>query len=192
MHNKIHFILKTIFIFFFLIDITLANIAKSLIKKINTTETLSFNFTQIISEKKETGKCYVKYPKLLMCDYNDAYEKRLISNGRTIAIIQKRYKKIFYYPLKTTPLNTILDKKFLKNFINSHQPTKVNGKHIMYEIKYQNKNKLIILFDNKTFNLIGWKTIDIYNNEVQFLITNLKVNPSIDEKIFIIPDENKL
>ena len=75
------------------------------------TNTLSFDFRQKIAEKEEIGKCYIKYPLLMKCDYEDLKKKSVISNGRTVAIIKKKYKKIYYYPIKTTPLFTILKKK---------------------------------------------------------------------------------
>ena len=106
-------ILKVIFIYFFTTNLLFAELKNELIQKIQNTQTLSFNFKQHISKKIETGNCYIKYPRLMHCDYEDSFKKRLISNGRTLAIIQRRYKKIFYYPLKTTPLYLILDKKYL-------------------------------------------------------------------------------
>ena len=99
-----------IFFYFFFINIAHPNIKEKIINKLEETKTLSFNFIQKIAEKEERGKCYIKYPLLMKCNYQNAKQKILISNGNTVAIIKKKYKKIYYYPIRATPLFTILNK----------------------------------------------------------------------------------
>ena len=129
--------------------------------------------------------------ELIKCDYNDSYKKRLISNGKTLVIIQRRYKKIFYYPLSTTPLYFILDKKLLVDFINNNEAVVLDDLLLKYEILEKNK-KFIIFFDKNTLNLKGWKTEDIYKNTVNFSITNLKINIPVDNNLFKIPAPGNL
>ena len=78
----------------------MADVQKEIVEKLEKTETLSFNFIQKIDGSEEKGNCYIKYPLLMRCDYKNVKQKILISNGRTLAIIKKKYKKIYYYPLK--------------------------------------------------------------------------------------------
>ena len=184
-------ILKIIFIYFFTTNLLFAELKNELIQKIQNTKTLSFNFKQHIAEKIETGNCHIQYPRLMQCDYEDSFKKRLISNGKTLAIIQRRYKKIFYYPLKTTPLYLILDKKYLIDFIKASQPLELNKRFIEYEIQ-EKKRKLSILFDKNSLYLMGWKTIDIYQNEVKFFITDLEINVPLSKNLFKIPSEDNL
>ena len=127
----------------------------------------------------------------MRCDYEDSYKKRLISNGKTLAIIQRRYKKIFYYPLKTTPLYFILDKEYLIKFIKTSRGQILNNLLIKYEI-IENNNKLSIFFDKESLNLKGWKTVDMYKNDVDFSISNLKINLPIEKKLFKIPTQENL
>ena len=191
MKKKYHLLIKVLIIFSFLSNSVYAELKDELIKKIQDTNTLSFKFKQNIANKIETGNCIIKYPKLIKCDYNDSYKKRLISNGKTLAIIQRRYKKIFYYPLSTTPLYFILDKKLLVDFINNNEAVALDGLLLKYEILEKNK-KFIIFFDKNTLNLKGWKTEDIYKNTVNFSITNLKINIPVDNNLFKIPAANNL
>ena len=186
------FFAKTILIYFFLTNYSFADLKLELIKKLEKVDTLSFSFEQHVSGKVETGSCKIQYPKLMRCDYNDTYEKRLISNGKTLAIIQRRYKKIFYYNFKLTPLNFILDKKYLLEFIKKKDYKNINKSLIEYEIKTDNKKKIKILFDKNSLNLRGWKTVDIYGNQVEFLVSHLKLNLPLDKKIFKIPLEDNL
>ena len=191
MKKKYHLLIKVLIIFSFLSNSVYAELKDELIKKIQDTNTLSFKFKQNIANKIETGDCIIKYPKLIKCDYNDSYKKRLISNGKTLVIIQRRYKKIFYYPLSTTPLYFILDKKLLVDFINNNKAVVLDGLLLKYEILEKNK-KFIIFFDKNTLNLKGWKTEDIYKNTVNFSITNLKINIPVDNNLFKIPAPDNL
>ena len=148
-----------------------------------------FEFQQKIADKIESGSCHIKYPKLIYCLYDNKDKKEMVSNGRSLVIKNNRYNKTYIYPLKTTPLEYILDKEFILNAIKNLDP-KINiDKTIEFSIT--NKSNLVsIFFDSKTYNLSGWKTIDIYQNEVVFQINNLEKNINIKENQFKLPPLN--
>ena len=191
MKKKIHLLIYILFLSFLFIKFSNAEIKKELIKKIENTDTLTFEFKQKIDSRTETGDCVIKYPKLLRCDYEDKYKKRLISNGKTLAVIQRKYKKIFYYPLKTTPLYFILDKEYLLNFLSKNDPILIDDILIKFVIK-ENNNLLEIFFEKNSKNLKGWRTKDIYKNDVEFLIINLETNIPANKKLFEIPFDGEL
>ena len=56
-------------------NFALADIEKNIINTLTSTQTLSFNFTQIIDQKKEVGNCLIKYPLLMKCSYQN-YKKK--------------------------------------------------------------------------------------------------------------------
>ena len=65
--NKIIFI----FLFFFLFqNSSSASNKTKIINKLNKTENLSFKFIQTINDKNEKGKCTIKYPKKIYCEYD--------------------------------------------------------------------------------------------------------------------------
>ena len=111
MKKKLIFLFQIFLIYFLSISISFTDIQTNLINKITATKTLSFNFKQKIAEKVEYGNCYIKYPLLMKCVYKNLKQKSVISNGKTVAIIKKKYKKIYYYPIRTTPLFIILKKE---------------------------------------------------------------------------------
>ena len=45
-----------------------------------------------------------------------------------------------------------------------------------------------IFFNKQNFNLVGWQTLDIYQNLNMTFISNLKKNQKIDKKIFNLPN----
>ena len=113
--------------------------------------------------------------------------KILVSNGKSLVI--KTKVGYYRYQLKKTPLNLILDKKFLINKINTLEERIVNDSFINYTIK-ENDQEINIFFNNKTLNLIGWQTKDIYQNLTITFISSVKRNEVFDKNIFKIPIPN--
>lgn len=173
-------------------SVSLADLQKNLINKLTAIKTLSFDFKQKISDKEEIGNCFIKYPLLMKCNYQNLKQKTIISNGKTVAVIKKKYKKIYYYPIKLTPLFFILKKEKIINLIRKNQPTEINAGLIEFEFIDQKTNKVKILFDKNSLEFKGWKTKDVYSNNVSFTINNLKINNQIIDDFFKIPKEEDL
>ena len=191
MIKKINFILFVTFFLLFPNNYSIANFQEKFIDEYKTINTLSFDFTQKIGDKIEFGNCYIKYPLLMKCEYPKK-KKSIIANGKKFVIVKKRYKKIYHYPLKKTPLFYLLKKQNILSLVKNYKPSKIEANIIEYEIFDDNSNKLKIFFDNNSSELLGWKTIDAYANEVSFLIRNIKKNILIKNEIFKIPKEEDL
>ena len=192
MTKKFYFILQIFLSYFFLVSISYADLNEKIINKLETTKTLTFDFRQKIAEEEEIGNCIIKYPLLMKCDYENFKQKSVISNGKTVAVIKKKYKKIYYYPIKKTPLFAILQKREILNLIRNNKPSKINSNLIEFELVNNKSNKLKIFFDKKTLEFKGWETKDAYSNNVSFIIINLETNKIIDDKFFKIPKEEDL
>jgi len=190
--KKLIFLFQIIFIYILFLSISFADLQKNLINKITATKTLSFNFKQNIAEKVEFGNCYIKYPLLMKCIYQNLKQKSVISNGKTVAIIKKKYKKIYYYPIRTTPLFIILKKEKILHLIRNNKPTKIDSSIIEFELNEKKSNKLKILFGKNSLEFKGWKTKDAYSNDVSFIIYDLKTNEIIEDEFFKIPKEEDL
>ena len=192
MTKKIFFLLKIFFLFFLSINIVLADLQKNLINKLTATQTLTFDFKQKIADKEEIGNCFVKYPLLMKCNYKNSKGKTIISNGKTVAIIKKKYKKIYLYPIKSTPLSFILEKEKIIDLIRKSNPSELNSDLIGFIFAYKKTNKVKMLFDKNSLELKGWETNDAYSNKVNFEINNLIINNQIVDDFFKIPQEKDL
>ena len=190
--KKIKFLFQILAICFFLINASYADLQKNLINKLTATKTLSFNFIQKIQGNEETGYCFIKYPLLMKCNYENFKQKSVVSNGKTVAIIKKKYKKIYYYPIKTTPLFTILQKEKILNLVRTNKPTKIDSLKIEFEFIDKKSNKIKIFFDKNSLEFKGWQTKDSYSNNVIFEISNLEVNKVFEDEFFKIPQEKDL
>ena len=192
MTKKIFFLLKIFFLFLLSINIASADLQKNLINKLTATQTLTFDFKQKIADKEEIGNCFVKYPLLMKCNYKNSKGKTIISNGKTIAIIKKKYKKIYLYPIKSTPLSFILEKEKIIDLIRKSNPSELNSDLIGFIFADKKRNKVKMLFDKNSLELKGWETNDAYSNKVNFEINNLIINNQIVDDFFKIPQEKDL
>ena len=192
MTKKIFFLLKIFFLFLLSINIVLADLQKNLINKLTATQTLTFDFKQKIADKEEIGNCFVKYPLRMKCNYKNSKGKTIISNGKTVAIIKKKYKKIYLYSIKSTPLSFILEKEKIIDLIRKSNPSELNSDLIGFIFADKKTNKVKMLFDKNSLELKGWETNDAYSNKVNFEIKNLIINNQILDGFFKIPQEKDL
>ena len=175
-----------IFILIFFYPLNIFASSKQLIKdKLEETDNISFKFVQKIGKKTEQGECIISYPKKILCKYDDIYKKILVSNGKSLVINSNKIKNYLRYQLKDTPLNLILDKKFLLDKLQQVEKIKENDETFYFEIIY-NENLLNIFFDKINYEIKGWTTSDIYQNKVETKLSELETNIMIDQKIFRI------
>ena len=169
--------------FFFLISESSASIKNDIIKKLNFIENISFNFEQNINDKIEKGDCILQYPKKIFCKYDLSNKKILVSNGKSLVIKSKT--SYYLYPLKDTPLNLILDKDFLLQKISIMEEKLINEEFINYKFVEDN-NEINIFFSRKNYNLIGWQTIDIYQNLNSTYLSSITKNQKLKKILFSI------
>ena len=183
--------MKKVLIFFFLIhfnNFALGSSNENIITNLRNTDNLSFEFEQNINGKIESGNCIIEYPKKIFCNYDNFNNKILVSNGKSL-VIKTASGSYYRYLLKRTPLNYILDKKFLINEIQNLKGRVINGKFINFKILKED-NEINIFFDNVNYNLIGWQILDIYQNLSITYIYSLKINQILDKNTFKIPASN--
>ena len=136
--------------------------------------------------KIENGNCIIQYPKKIYCKYQKK-NKILVSNGKSLVI---KTKVSFYrYPLSKTPLNLILDKNFLIKKIVNLRENKLDKTYINFKI-VEDDSEINIFFDNKTLNLVGWQTKDIYQNINVTYLSSIKINQQVDKNLFKLPTQN--
>ena len=164
-----------------------ASIKENIIEKFTNIENISFDFEQNINGKIENGNCVIEYPKKIFCKYNLSNKKVLVSNGKSLVI--KTLSSYYFYPLEKTPLDTILNKDYLLKKITNLDQRDVGDDFINFNF-VENENEINLFFDKKTYNLIGWQTVDIYQNVSITYLSSIKRNQKLDKEIFKLPEQN--
>ena len=178
-----------VLIIFFILNFytpTFSSTKEKIISQMKLTNNLSFNFIQTIDNKNESGKCIIKYPKKIWCEYENAHKKIIVSNGKSLVIKTSNKASYYRYPLSKTPLIFLLDKEYLVSKMNILELKDIDNKYLNFKI-LENNSEINIFFDKKTYNLIGWQTQDIYQNLAITFISSIKINQKINDKIFILP-----
>ena len=156
-----------------------------IIDRLSEIKNFSFNFEQITNESIETGKCLLEFDRKLKCDYDDKLKKEIIINNKTLVIHQRKYDKIYFYPISKSPFLNILTKDKLIALIQSSDI--ILNENI--ELIYSDKNQKIIsvFFEKKNYNLIGWLIEDEFQNKIYFSLNIENINSEIDKNYFKIP-----
>jgi len=181
-----------ILIIFFILNLygpVFSSTKEKVISQMQLTDNLSFSFIQTIDDKNENGKCIIKYPKKIWCEYDASNKKIIVSNGKSLVIKTKNKGSYYRYSLNKTPLFFLLNKEYLISKMNTLEPQIINNEYLNF-IFFENNNEINVFFDKKSLNLRGWQTKDIYQNLTITLISSVKINQKIKDKIFILPDKH--
>ena len=182
---------RILIVFFILIfyNPAFSSIKERVISQMQLTNNLSFNFIQTIDNKNENGKCIIRYPKKIWCEYDNSNKKIIVSNGKSLVIKTVNTGSYYRYPLNKTPLVFLLDKEYLISKMNTLEPREIDNKYINFTI-FENNNEINVFFDMKSLSLVGWQTEDIYQNLAVTFISSVKINQEINDKIFFFFKNN--
>ena len=175
-----------LFLLFSIVEAS-ANIKEKIIQNLKSTDNLTFNFEQNVNGKTENGHCALAYPQKIFCKYNLKNGKILVSNGKSIVI--KTKSSYYLYPLERTPLNLILNKKFLINKIKNLNERILDNKFVNFKF-FEEDFEVNIFFNYNTLDLIGWQTTDIYQNLSITFLDSIKKNQKLDSNLFVLPQQN--
>ena len=176
-----------ILLLIFLTSKTSANIKENIILNLKNIENINFNFEQNINGKIENGNCTIQYPKKILCKYNLGNQKILVSDGKSLII--KTTASYYKYSLDKTPLNYLLDKEFLIKKINESNARIIQKKFVNFKFT-ENENEINVFFDINNFSLLGWQTLDIYQNLSITYLSSISVNKNLKRNLFNLPDRN--
>ena len=169
-----------ILIIFFIFAQKNAYTEPKIIKKISEIENFTFDFEQLINDKKETGNCIISFNNKMICKYDET-GKIIVSNGKTLLIKNKNSNFANTYKTENTYFKYFLNKEFLI--------TKIEGNIIEKDQNFllpitDQSNQLNIFFDKNNYLIKGWETIDLYGNRVRSNIIVKNINQELSDNIF--------
>ena len=182
--------LKIFLYFFLLFNFSLNSYADEkqlIIDKLLGINNFTFNFEQNTQGGIEIGNCSLVFDNKLKCNYIDEKLKEIIINNKTLVVIQKRYNKIYFYPISKSPFLKILSKNSLINLVKESNLELNDNIDLIYID--ENKKKITVFFEKKNYDLIGWKIEDEFQNEMYFSLNILNKNTEIDNDLFKIPSK---
>lgn len=132
------------------------------------------------------GKFYLARPGKIRFDYEDPSPIEVISNGKSVAVLNNKLKTFQSYPLKSTPLKLLLDNKInVKNNSIKSVTVSEDVTTVVMGDKHLFGNSLItLLFDPKTFDLRQWTIKDAQGKETSVLIFDVQKNVKLSNRLF--------
>ena len=167
----------------------LANVADEIVRKLDETNNISFEFEQITNNQNESGRCLLVFPGKLKCIYNSKDGKEILVTNKSLYIIKHKFKRSYRYPIKNSAFNIILNKNKILENIKMIDPSNIKEtpKKYFYEVQASEGIYVKIFFGKKNKMLAGWETISYNQEPVIFNILNPVINSELKEK-FILPN----
>lgn len=156
-------------------------------------KTLESDFTQISMDGSVSyGKIFMERPNKFKIIFNPPQNELIISDGRKIALINKKIKTISLYGMDQIPFRFLLSKT---TDFDNFKISKIISKNNILSFKISepdSKKKIKLIFENRPFSLKKWEVIDEQGNLTQVSLSNLTINVNIEKNIFVITDPRKI
>ena len=153
-------------------------------------KTMMGEFVQFGPRGEQTGgKFYIDRPGKIRFNYEDPSPMRVIADGKSVVIGNRKLKTWDIYPLSKTPLNLLLGDKI---DLSTKMVRGVKEEADLTTIVLGDKNMfgdstITMMFDPKTYDLRQWTITDAQGKDTSVMIFNVKTGVPLDEKVFSIP-----
>ncbi|MEC9343849.1 MAG: outer membrane lipoprotein carrier protein LolA [Pseudomonadota bacterium] len=149
--------------------------------------TLTGEFLQFGPDGDQTGGTfYIARPGKIRFNYEQTSPVEVISNGKTVAVHNRKLKTWNFYPLDKTPLKLLLadsiefEDENIKSVINEPDLTTI----VMGDDRIFGDALITLMFDPETFDLRQWTVKDSKGAETSVMIFNVEKNVELPERLF--------
>lgn len=195
--NKILFLLLIIFAYF-VNSINAHSLDCQGIEKYETflqsADTITANFVQKINKKNNSSGIFLlKRPKKMRIEYNNGDLDAVITvNGSIITYFNRELDQISHISKDKIPVHFILSNKIKFKDLDV-ELCNLDVKNNTYYIVFNQKTdfvsgKFTMSFDSKSSELKGISVLHQNGDEVDLIMSNLKINNEIKDSSFAIKD----
>ena len=133
------------------------------------------------------GTFYLERPGKIRFSYKNS-PVRVITDGKSVAINNRKLDTWSLYQLSQTPMKMLLDTKI---DLSDGKLLGVNedkgATTIILADKSLGKGQIRMIFDSKTYDLRQWTIVDQQNLETTVQVTNVRVGVRFAQGMFDIP-----
>lgn len=156
----------------------------------NRIRVMSGSFTQVAQGSRSEGKFYVSKPGRLRFQYNPPSPLELISDGRTVAVRDRKLNTQDIYSLSQTPLQFLLDDR-----MDLMRDSKVVGVYADAEnlsvtleesAAIGGTARIDLVFSARTYELQQWTITDAQGYETTVRIYDIDTASRPSDKLFVI------
>jgi outer membrane lipoprotein-sorting protein len=163
--------------------------AQKIADHFSSVKSMSGEFVQFGPNNQQTGgKFFLERPGKIRFNYDGKSNFRVISDGKSVVILNKRLNTSDLYPLSKTPLKLLLDTKI---DLSGGRVTSIKEESDLTTIQLADKSvfgnsKITMMFDPKSFDLRQWTITDAQGKDTTVMIYNTKEGVSFPADTFAI------
>ena len=163
--------------------------AQKIADHFSSVKTMTGEFVQFGPKGEQTGgKFFLERPGKIRFDYDGSSNFRVISDGRSVVILNQKLRTSDLYPLSKTPLKLLLDNRI---DLSGGRVTGIKQEDDLTTIQLADKqvfgnSKITMMFDPKTYELRQWTITDAQGKDTTVMIFNTKEGVSFAADTFKI------
>ncbi|THF57359.1 outer-membrane lipoprotein carrier protein LolA [Ollibium composti] len=153
------------------------DVAQKIADHFSAVKTMTGEFVQFGPKGEQTGgKFFLERPGKIRFNYDGASDFRVISDGQSVVILNKKLRTSDLYPLSKTPLKLLLDDRI---DLSGGKVTGIKQEDDLTTIQLADKqvfgnSKITMMFDPKTYELRQWTITDAQGKDTTVMIFNTR------------------
>ena len=165
-------------------------VAQKIADHFSSVRTMAGEFVQFGPRGEQTGgKFYLARPGKIRFNFEDPSPMRVIADGKSVVIGNRKLKTWDIYPLSKTPLALLLSNKI---DLGSKTVRDVKQEPDLITIKLGDRklfadSTITMMFDAKTYDLRQWTITDQQGKDTSVMIFNVQTGLTLDDAVFKIP-----
>lgn len=163
--------------------------AQKIADHFSAVRSMTGEFVQFGPRGEQTGgKFFIQRPGKIRFNYEPPSAYRVISDGSSVAIDNRKLNTMDVYPLSKTPLKLLLDDRIdlsgdrVKSFKEEDDLTTIQ----LGDKRIFGNSKITMMFDPSSYELRQWTITDAQGKDTTVMIFNVKQDVAIDASLFTI------
>lgn len=160
----------------------------------SSVKTMMGEFVQFGPSGEQTGgKFFIERPGKVLFLYEEPSKIRVVSDGSTVVVNNKKLDTWDTYPLNKTPLQIVLGDKIdlSGNKVKSVKQADDLTTIVMHDKQVFGDSEITMMFDPKNYDLRQWTIKDAKGKDTTVMIFNVKEGVKFGERTFAI-DYNRI
>ncbi|HEV7255179.1 MAG TPA: outer membrane lipoprotein carrier protein LolA [Mesorhizobium sp.] len=164
-------------------------VAAAIADHFSSIRTMTGDFIQFGPRGEQTGgKFYIQRPGKVHFQYESPSSYRVIADGKSVVVDNKKLKTADLYPLSKTPLKLLLDNRI---DLSGSKVRSVSQDGDAVTIQLVDKSvfgnaRIAMMFSAKDYSLIQWTITDDQGKDTTVMIDNVREGVKIDPSLFAI------
>ena len=166
-----------------------------LTRHLESTRTMTADFSQAAADGSvTTGTLYLQRPGKIRFQYQKGVPLLVVSNGKSLDVVDYEVRQVQKYPIGETPLSVLLDPKAdLGKFAEVKSSTKDALIVEARDRKHPEYGIITIYLRRKAsapggLSLAGWNVVDSQGNTTRVTLSDVKFNTALPKNVFRYKD----